>query len=107
MSVDPVQSRPINTISARNESLSSQHYTKNIDNTQMDQARLDNAYQYAILGGVDIFDYSQDQQSLTDQLGKAMNLRSYNSIAAKEAWAMMQENQKARGSDSMLELAKA
>lgn len=108
MTVEPVKARTINTDHARNETLAAQHYSKNIDNHQMDQARLEDSYQSYILGGnrFELNDYSTDGQSLTHQIGIAMNLRKENAQAEKEAWAMMNENQKARGSDSMMQLGK-
>lgn len=108
MSIEPVKSRAVSTQEARNGTLASDHYNKNIDNTQFDQARLEDQYQLTLMGGnrFDLFDYSKDQQSLTQQIANAMNLRTENHIAAKEAMQAEQENQKARGSDGMLEIAK-
>jgi hypothetical protein len=108
MKVKPVKARTVNTDQARNETLAAKHYSKNIDNHQMDQARLEDSYQSYILGGnrFELADYSTDGQSLTQQIAIAMNLRTENAQAEKEAWAMMNENQKARSSDSMMELGK-
>ncbi|MDA0772894.1 MAG: hypothetical protein O3C63_08125 [Cyanobacteria bacterium] len=108
MTVEPVKARTINTDHARNETLAAKHYSNNIDNHQRDQAGLEDSYQSYILGGnrFELADYSTDAQSLTHQIAIAMNLRTENSQAQKEAWALMNENQKARGSDSMMQLGK-